>query len=147
TVRERFPDLWQNALKFTVERHPYEKVVSRAYWRAWKWQSSKASRRGNGKSMADWIEEMVENPDISDRRLYMDRNQLLVDRILPFESLWSSLAQLGQMWGCTLPDPIPRAKSRMRQDRRSAREILTSDQRRRIAERCSFEFELMGYER
>ena len=32
-VRERVPRrFWNSASKFTVERHPYEKVVSRAYW-------------------------------------------------------------------------------------------------------------------
>jgi hypothetical protein len=141
-VRDRFPELWQKAFKFTIERHPYEKIVSRAYWK-----HGKAISRGNVTPISDFIEDMIEHPGISDRHLYMERDQLLVDRIIPYESLWSSLGDLARTWGVALPDPLPRSKGGTRQDRRPARDILTRDQRRRIADRCAFEFELMGYER
>ena len=45
------------------------------------------------------------------------------------------------------PTPLrpPRAKSAFRKDRRPAAEILTPDQRRRIAAGAAIEFELLGY--
>ncbi len=137
-VKELHPELWERSFKLTIERHPYEKVVSRAYWR----QFSKA----DGRPISEWIDDMIEVASISDRRLYTDGDRLIVDRVVPFENLWREVEDLGRSIGCRLPEPLPRSKGAQRDDRRPAREILSASQRRRIAERCAFEFELMGYE-
>ena len=60
--------------------------------------------------------------------------------------MWERLAALAQRLGQAVPEAPPRAKSGHRRDPRPAREVLSADQRRRIAEDARIEFELLGYE-
>jgi hypothetical protein len=138
-VRARLPDLWEEAFKFTIERHPYEKVVSRAYW----WTRSHDDKR----PIAEIIEDVIDAKNLSDKHLYAEGDRVIVDQVFHFDVLWDRIAELAQSLGKSLPDQLPWAKAYTRADRRSAREILSTSQRRKIAERCAFEFELMGFER
>jgi hypothetical protein len=135
-VREKLPvEFWRGAFKFTIERHPYEQVVSTAFW--------KMSRQG-GKLEA-WIERAIKSPKVN-RDLYTIDGAVAVDEIIRQESLAEGLGGIAARLGIALPENLPRAKGFFRTDRRLAREILTGEQKGRIFERDRATFELLGYE-
>lgn len=136
-VRKLLPALWDSAFKFTIERHPYEKAVSRAFW----WKYSKCDSR----DFREIIEDVVDHPRFSDRYLYAENDKLLVDRIFSYEAVWSEISAFAKRIGKDLPDPLPQAKAFTRQDRRPASEILSAEQKRKIRRKCAFEIELMNF--
>ncbi len=138
-VRNKLPELWERAFTFAVERHPYEKAISRAYW----WRTSQVDSRPIG----EIIEDVISHPNFSDKRRYTEGDKVIVDKIIDFDQLWPSLRDFSASIGKSVPNDLPRAKGHARKDRRPAREILTASQRQTIFERSQFEFELMGFER
>lgn len=138
-VREALPGLWSRAFKFAVDRHPYEKVVSRAWWNI-------GRRGGSPEELDAEIETAIETRTYLNFPLYCEGGRVIVDEVWRYEEMWQRLAELGRRLGQSIPDVPPRAKGGHRRDRRPAREVLTSDQRARIAEDASVEFELLGYE-
>lgn len=138
TVRSALPELWERAFKFAVERHPYEKCVSQAYMRV----SANPAR-----TFQEILEQVIARETYRGYALYTDwRRKVIVDEVVPFDSMWQRIGELGASFGRTMPEVLPRAKGTSRTDRRPAREILTGAQRRRIARAAAFEFELMGFE-
>lgn len=138
-VRDVFPDLWERAFTFAVERHPYEKVVSLASW-----QVARGGVAGEG--LGEAIERIIARGGPVDRHRYLIDGAVGVDRVIRYEDMWSEVGELGRGWDRVLPAELPRAKAHQRTDRRSAREILTSDQQRRIRLAMAFEFETFGFE-
>jgi len=136
-IRERVPRrVWDSAFKFTVERHPYEKVVSRAYW---------DSRKAAESDIGELIDRAIADLD-DGRAVYTIDGAVAVDRILRLEALEDEMKALAGRLGLSLPVTLPKAKGSFRADRRPAREILSERQRAAIFERQKQTFELMGYE-
>ncbi len=135
-IQAKLPDLWNRAFKFTVERHPFEKIVSRAYYRR--------SLSGKDSPITKWIDRVLDEEPVTDRHIYMDGDEPVVDKVIAFDSLWKTLAEIGEKIGKKLPDPLPRAKGTARDDRRAARYILTKPQRQRINDMFEREFELLS---
>jgi len=136
-ARERVPRrFWDSAFKFTVERHPYEKVVSRAYW---------DSRKAAESDIGELIDRAIADLD-DGRAVYTIDGAVAVDRILRLEALEDEMKALAGRLGLSLPVTLPKAKGSFRADRRPAREILSERQRAAIFERQKQTFELMGYE-
>jgi len=138
-AKERLPELWSIAFKFTIDRHPYEKAVSMA------WRRVYVQAAGDTKKFQSILEQIITNGDVRNYPLYLEKDKLLVDRVYRFEEFWSELATFGVQLGKTLPDPIPRAKSRYRLDSLPAEEILTRSQKARLRDQCAPEMELLGY--
>jgi len=135
--RERVPRrFWDSALKFTVERHPYEKVVSRAYW---------DGRKARGSDIAELIDRAIADLD-DGRAVYTIDGAVAVDRVLRLEALEADLKAVADRLGLSLPAALPWAKGSFRTDRRPAREILSERQKRAIFERQRETFSLLGYE-
>jgi len=129
-------DFWERALKISVERHPYEKVVSRAYFNL---------RLNPGVPIELLLEKAVqETREAVD--LYTIWGRVVVTEMLRQERLAEDLARLAKKLGIPPPDNLPRAKSAYRHDLRPAREILTEAQRRVIRRRHARTFKLLGYE-
>ena len=139
-IRGALPDLWPGAFKFSVDRHPFEKVVSRAWWNI--------GRRGGSPEVElnAEIEAAIATRSYLNFPLYCDEGGVIVDEVWRYEDMWERLAGLGQRLGHSIPDAPPRAKGAHRRDRRPAREMLSADQRRQIARDAAVEFELLGYE-
>ncbi|WP_018139574.1 MULTISPECIES: hypothetical protein [unclassified Thioalkalivibrio] len=139
SVAAKLPELWENALTFTVERHPYEKVVSRAYW----WTRS----RNDDRNIDDIIEDVIADPRLSDKYLYARGDRILVDRVIMFDRLWEEVSEIITAFGGSVSQRRPAAKGYTRKDRRSAAEILSDSQKRRVRDRCAFEFEVFEFAR
>jgi hypothetical protein len=139
-IGSALPELWSRAFKFSVDRHPYEKVVSRAWWNI--------GRRGGSPELEleREIETAIATRSYLNFPLYCDGGRVIVDEVWRYEEMWSRLAALAERLGQAVPEAPPRAKGGHRRDRRPAREVLSEDQRRRIAEDERIEMELLGYE-
>lgn len=138
-IRAKLPKLWERAYTFTVERHPYEKVVSRAWW--------EIGKPGDASELPLELEIdiAIESGSYLNHPLYYADGKLLVDEVWEYEEMWIRLAELAARLGKPTPLRPPRAKSNFRKDHRPAVEILSREQRRRIAEAAAIEFELLGY--
>ena len=139
-VREELPELWSSAFKFTVERHPYEKVISRAWWNI--------GRRGGSpeRELDAEIEQAIATRSYINFPIYCDGETVLVDEVWRYEEMWDRLGALASRLRVEEPADVPRAKGAHRKDRRPARDVLTQAQRRRIYDNARIEFELLGFD-
>ena len=131
------PEFWNSALKLTIERHPYEKAVSLAYYRV--------AKKGET-DIAQYLDRVVRKGAYATHPLWLIDGEIAVDEIIRQERLKDDLERIGMRLGIPIPAVLPNLKSRTRKDRRPAREILTAEQRRIVQETCLKEFELLGYE-
>lgn len=137
-LRERLPeDFWQRAFKFTIERHPYEKVVSQAYFKL-----GKKGRRNFDRVLDDVVEEGA----YSNYRLYTIGGAVVTDFIVRYEDMDADIRRVEEHCGIAIAVHMPSAKGSFRTDRRPAREILNDRQKGIVREACAEEFELFGYE-
>jgi hypothetical protein len=137
-IRERLgEERWRSYFKFCFERNPWDRVLSLYYWKR---------RKRPELSLAAFIRS--DELQVLKRRgigLYTIDGQVVVDRICRFENLAGELDALRRQWGIAEPLELPRLKAQYRGDKRSARELLGDDDRRRIAELFRDEIALMGY--
>lgn len=139
-VRRRLPKLWSLGFKFTVDRHPYEKVVSRAWWNI--------GRRGGSpeSELNAEIERAIRDKTYLNFPIYTEDGQVLVDELWRYDEMWQRLDALADRLGLPSPKQPPRAKAQHRRDPRPAREVLTDRQRAQIYEDARLEFDLLGFE-
>jgi hypothetical protein len=130
---------WGKAFKFTVQRHPYEKAVSWAYFRL---QNNKAPPT----DFPRYLDEAVRLLPIDESRLYTIDGRSVVDRVIRQEHLAADLNDVALHLGFGPLGDLPRAKSGSRLDRRPAREILSTEQQQLIFSRARSIFEECGYE-
>lgn len=129
--------IWDRYFKFTVERNPWDKVISAYYWRhrdvppPWE-------------PLSEWLAS--ERSHVLGFEVYSIDGRVAVDRVLRYEALADELAEVAAQIGLAGPLVLPRAKGDIRQDRRHHREILGDAERAMIAEEYAREIALMGYE-
>lgn len=131
------PDTWASHYKFCFERNPWDKVIS-AYW----WRYPEGSRDG----LAQFILE-GEAASLSDFRNNSDEaGAIIVDHVARFENLTTELAAFAARVSLPAPLNLPRAKGSYRADRRHYREVLTPEERDRIAADFAREVATFKYE-
>jgi hypothetical protein len=142
-------DIWNGALKFTSERHPYEKAVSLAYYRM-----DRIKRAGRTEKFEELarkftrhLNRTVKGGQYATFRYYSVDDKPVVDDVIKLESIKEDLRRIGERIGFAVPDELPRRRGKSRTDKRAAREILTPEQRDIVYEHCRPEFEFLGYER
>lgn len=129
-------EFWRSAFKFTVERHPYEKAVSLAWFRA-----------GSKGEFGEALEEVLEIGGYRNFDLYTINGQLAVDFVIRYENMAADVARVEQaVGGLAILSRLALANSHQRRDRRAAREILTASQRERVQQTCREEFKMFDYE-
>ncbi len=131
---------WQKAHKWTIERHPYEKAVSQAYFKMWF-----MGRSAEGFKAV--LDELIALEEIDNRDLYTIDGRMVLDEIIRQEDLPAAFNAVLAKSGLRFDGALPRAKTVQRADRRPAAEILTERQKKAIYDSCRETFELMGYER
>jgi hypothetical protein len=141
-IRERVGDsFWRGAFKFTIDRHPYERVVSSALWSVY---TRKRSAVSDPDSVNRAIEETIGRMR-SSVRFYSIDGIVVADRILRYENLMADLASIADRVGGDISLILPRAKGGVRQPHQTAENLLSDEQKRRIVERHAATFELLGY--
>jgi hypothetical protein len=131
---------WNDALKITVERHPYEKAVSQAFFRM-----GKARRKGM--EFPEHLNHVVRYGDYVGFPRWTIEGKVAVDEFIRQENLQADLKRIGERLGMPMPAELPRFKSKKRLDRRPAHQILSDEQKEIVFTRCREEFEILGYER
>lgn len=131
---------WSNAFKWTIERHPYERAVSMAYFRIWR-QNIPAD------AFQAVLNKLIADRRVDDRKRYTINGRIAVDEVIKFEDLSVAFPKLLVSVGLQFDDELPRAKTGQRTDRRPARDILSQKQKDQIYRSCHATFEMLGYER
>jgi len=139
TVRDHVgQDAWDEYFTFSIERHPYEKVMSHVYYHARgkdNWDIDKELKRTLKKGY------FVSYP------IYSDGETPIVDFIVNYEKLQEDLAYLGDKLNFDVAGNYPQTKHQYRSDRRPARELLSDEHKEEIYRRCKVEFDALGFER
>lgn len=140
-ARARLPNrIWESYLKICVERNPWDKTLSHFHM----FRNAEWHQRYNPNLTLD---AYLDN-GIFCRNLpfYCDvKGEIIVDRIVRYDRLEEDLTKILRDRGMPF-DGLPQAKSGLRNDRRSYKEILTSAQAERIKDAFATEIDLHGWE-
>lgn len=130
---------WDGYYKFTIERNPWDRMVSRYYWKTrTKWLKPSFSR---------FLRESLEGTELQredNLEIYSLDGKVAVDHIIRYENLGAELTQLSERLGLGGPLQLPHAKGGKRK-RPGYRELYNEADRRLVAERFGTEIELLGY--
>ncbi len=129
-------DAWRSLHSFTIERNPFDRIVSR-YW----WDTARDDPRP---SLSDWLHRQPERLLVN-WPLYTVDDEIVVDRVLRYESLDSDLEELSAELGVSISMPEARGKAHHRADHRSYQEVLGPGDRALIERVCAPEIEALGY--
>ena len=139
-IKRRIPeDIWKSYYKFTVDRNPWDKVLSHYHF-----IRQRYSEFNEDISFDEYLEK-AELP--YNYQIYTDDNkQLLVDRVIKFESLDE---ELGDVFG-GLGVPYEGSlnvfeKSHYRKKKKNYQESYTESQKKLVADKFAFEIKLHGY--
>ena len=130
-------DVWRDYFTFSMERHPYEKVVSHVYYHA------------RGKDNWDFDKELkrvLKKAYYVSYPIYSEGKTPIVDYIVNYEKLAEELAFLSDKLGFDVASSYPKTKHKHRSDRRPARELLSDAAKEEIYENCRVEFDALGFE-
>gem|GEM_PF-5992542 len=145
------PEVWQRSYKFSIERHPYEKAISFAWFfrnivthKADGAINQLENRLGDLSQTIDFVlkRRLIRNYDI-----YAMDGQVVADKVVRYEYLAADLRAVEKEIGLPILDHLPRTKATSRKDRTPARAILSPQQKEIIQTLCAEEFELFGYEK
>ncbi|MGK7896072.1 MAG: sulfotransferase family 2 domain-containing protein [Xenococcus sp. (in: cyanobacteria)] len=131
-------EMWDSYYKFCFERNPWDRIVSFYYWHY------KSEPRP---TISEFIESKV--PLILKQRgieLYSIDGQIVVDQVCRFENISEELEVVRKKLGIPEKLNLPKSKSKYRKDKRSYHDILSDEERVKIAELFSDEINLCGYE-
>jgi hypothetical protein len=141
-VRRRIgPRLWQRYTKFTIERNPWDKVVSRYYW--------DERKRPSPRSFEKFVRTGRSKRRNADFDLYALRGQIAVDHVLFYERLTDDARWLGEK--LALPEALDlrrdrvNAKSQHRPER-DYRAYYTQALRDKVAQQFGREIASFGYQ-
>jgi hypothetical protein len=139
-VHERLPEGALDGFHtFTIERHPYEKVVSVAYFRMGR------NRAPKDRDFSGILDAVIESKEYINYPLYTMEGRVAVARVIQHERLADDYREILRELGLPAPAALPRAKVRFRTSRQPAREVLSDAQKERIQRDARFEFETFGY--
>ena len=129
-------NIWDSYYKFSFERNPWDKAVSFYYWK-------------NQQEPRPSISEFIQSGSASSIRgfeLYSRNSEIVVDRVFLYEELDAALEELVMRLRFSSMPLLPLAKANVRQDQRDYREILTPEDRDKIAKVFAREIAYFGYE-
>ena len=132
-------DVWDSYFKFTIERNPWDMVVS--YYYFWMKHNCEIS-----------FEEFVKSGifrNAANAPFYMDGDEVLVDRVVKYENMDTELAEISELIG--YPENIAdimegiRAKSHIRQEK-NYHKMYDEELKKIVAQQFKREIEIYHYE-
>lgn len=139
-------DTLDSYLKFTLERNPWDRAVSRYFWQKHRWE-----RNGHTgfPTLSEYLRFLERDKPhwLSNWGHYTIDGRIAVDRVLRYENLSSELAtlQADLAIGASIALPARRAKGGYRSDRLHYSELLSDHDRRLVRRVCAPEIEAFGY--
>jgi hypothetical protein len=132
--------MWDEYFTFCIERHPYEKAVSSAYWYI------RAQQKDI--SFHEALDIVVEQKRFKDWHRYTDSNgNVIVDKIIRYENLADEMRQtVVDQLGIDVSIGLPKLKSESRSDRRPAAEILSVEQKQKVRAVMEEEFDYFDWQ-
>ncbi len=128
-------DVWNSYFKFCFERNPWDKVISWYYWRY---------RNDPRPSLSAFVQSQEANI-IKGFDLYTISSELVVDKVFLFEQLDEAMKEIyNRVCLPEIPSP-PRTKSEYRTDKRSYRDILSEEDKEKIAKVYAREIKHFNY--
>jgi len=129
--------VWDDYYTFAVERNPWDRLVSRYFYHF-------RPERGRSQiAFNDFVESDI-LPAWSNWHLYTHKDQVIVDKLIRYDSLEDELREVTDLLGIPRLE-LPRAKGQYRKDRRPYQEWYNDSTRQRIAEVFSREIEYFGW--
>ena len=130
-------DIWNNYYTFCFERNPWDRIISNYFWHY------KSEPRP---SLLEYIESQKERL-IQNRgyNKYTINGEIAVDKVGRYEKMSEELEEIRKRIGIPEKIEIPYAKSKYRKDKRSYRDILSTEEQKRISELFSDEIALLEY--
>jgi hypothetical protein len=139
-VAAALPELWKTAFRFTVVRHPYERVVSIAHWRL------RHSRAHRTETFFGLLDTIIDSGRHLNHNQYLIDGEIGLDAVYRYEEVWDKIAALGHGLGKSVPSPLPTAKVGHRTNKQPASAILTDRQKEKVQKQCRWEFKILGFE-
>lgn len=143
-VSSRF---WDGCYKFTSERNPWDKAVSRYYWQKSRWEGRK--RKTVFPPLNEYLAYLeAERPHwLSCWAIYTINDQVVVDDVIFYEDLHGSLERVAARLGVAgnLVLPRKRAKARRGQQRQDYRQHFDEASYDIVARVCHKEIAAFGY--
>lgn len=124
---------WRNYFKFTVERNPWDKVVSRYFW--------KYRERQKRPDFESFVTKDKLNSDFN---MYSLEGKLQVDYVCRYEQLNDGLSEVSKIIGHKIP-PLSHFNASTRQSR-DYRTLYSATSRDRVAAHFAREIALFGYD-
>lgn len=130
--------VWNEYYKFCFQRNPWDRFISFYYWR---------NQTEPRMPISTFLESGLP-PLLVERGhdLYCIDGEIVVDKVCLFENLSGELEQVLARLGIHETVELPRAKSRFRKDKRHYRDILSEEEKDRIAALLHREIDAFGYQ-
>lgn len=131
-------NVWETYFKFCFERNPWDKVVSWYFWE---------HRTEPRPSISEFIESggADKASGLSGIELYSINDKIAVDRVCFYEKLEEEIEYIANRVRLPEIPQLPKAKSHFRQDDRSYREILSEEDKHKVAKTFAEEIAAFGY--
>lgn len=129
---------FDKAFKVTITRHPYEQLISQAYW------LHQGKRRRN-LPIAQIIDELLAEP-APNTPYYFSNGKKLCDLYMKMESFQTDVVDLENNLGVKIWQYMPMTKKSSSGARPKAKDILTQQQKIKVQERSKLEFEHFDYD-
>jgi hypothetical protein len=128
-IKSNFPDEWKSYYKFTVERNPWDKVVSQYYW---------VNKREPERTKSGFDSFVLYDKKFSKLggwNLYTIKNEIVVDYIMQYSNLNNELKYVTDLLKIPYKDELlhTKLKSGFREDI-NYRSLYTSMSKTRVAE-------------
>jgi hypothetical protein len=141
-IQKFYPKEWNNYFKFTIERNPWDKMVSRYYWLSY------YKPKKNVYDFDSYIENSKKDVRIAtDYPLYTLDDKVAVDYIMLYENLNKEMNYVCQQIGLKYDDELEtiKLKSKHRTKNKKYQEYYNDETRDKIARIFSKEINYFKY--
>jgi len=128
---------WDEYFKFCFERNPWDRLISLYYWRC-----KQEPRPSIAEFMTSGAMDLMKQKGFN---VYAIDGKPSVDIVYRYEGLKEALEDIRIRLGLPEPLLLPKAKGKHRVDKRPYREVLSVEEKDRIAQRFSEEISLFEY--
>lgn len=136
-------DIWDNYFKFSIERNPWDKMVSMFWWRKFQYKLPESFHDFCHKALGLIDDNVYTVPN--DYSLYTLDSKLAVNELFYYESLDSSLKSVFNKLGLGGDFLMPRAKSQHRKVKKHYSEYYDDKLRARVQMRFKDTIDLLSY--